>query len=150
MDTHTKLAGICFGHQLIAHFFGGRCAPSEAGWAVGVHSSDILQQHNWMQPAGESISLLSSHKDQVVKLPPDAELYASNDFCPLAGFVVGEHVLTIQGHPEFRKEYARSLMKYRESLLGEAVYNEGIASLAADTQEYLMAQWLINFFKTTS
>ena len=56
------------------------------------------------------ISLLSSHQDQVIRLPEEATLYATNEFCPIAGFVVGDQVLTIQGHPEFDKEYARALL----------------------------------------
>ena len=145
-ERHIKVAGICFGHQLIAHFFGGRVGPASGGWAVGVHASDLVTQPAWMQPAKNELSLLSSHKDQVLELPADAELYASNSFCPYAGFLVSDHTMTIQGHPEFRKGYARELMTAREELLGPAVFAEGLASLDQDTDQELVGRWLVNFF----
>ena len=142
-----KLAGICFGHQLVAHYFGGKVGPANEGWAVGVHASHIVTHDSWMAPANERLSLLSSHKDQVLELPPDATLYATNAFCPNAGFTVGDHTLTIQGHPEFRKDYARSLMTFRKDLLGDAVFGAGLDSLSCSTDEAVMGCWLVNFFR---
>ena len=62
-------------------------------------------------------------------LPPGARLIATNDFCPLAGFTHGDLVLTFQGHPEFRKDYSKDLMNMRRDLLGEDVWQAGMASL---------------------
>ena len=67
-DQKIKLAAICFGHQLVAHFFGGKVGPAKAGWAVGVHASDIVERRSWMTPEVASLNLLSSHKDQVCLL----------------------------------------------------------------------------------
>lgn len=141
-----KLAGICFGHQLIAHFFGGRVGAAEEGWAVGVHSCEIIEHDQWMTPVSEQLSLLSSHKDQVLELPHDAILYATNNFCPNAGFTIGNHTITIQGHPEFQKDYARDLMTFRKDLLGETVFESGIDSLSIPVDQSLMGRWLVNFF----
>ena len=47
LNQNKKLIGICFGHQLMAHFFGGVVAPSDAGWAVGVHTSQV-ESRPWM------------------------------------------------------------------------------------------------------
>ena len=144
-----KLAGICFGHQLIAHFFGGKVGPAEQGWAVGVHGSEVVRQETWMSPALAELRLLSSHKDQVLELPDDATLFASNEFCPLAGFTVGDHTMTIQGHPEFNHQYAGELMTFRRELLGDACYDAGVASLSEPTDHQIMGQWLVNFFRAT-
>lgn len=148
-ERRIKLAGICFGHQLVAHFFGGKVGPADVGWAVGAHASQLVARRGWMEPAVAKLNLLSSHKDQVKQLPPDAEVYATNSFCPIAGFTVADHTLTIQGHPEFRKDYANALMTFRRDLLGEATYEAGIDSLTQTTHEDVMSQWLINFFRGT-
>jgi GMP synthase-like glutamine amidotransferase len=144
--ARRKVAGICFGHQLIAHFFGGRTEPAPAGWAVGVHGVRLLSRETWMVPERARVGLLSSHKDQVSRLPDGARLIASTDSCPLAGFVIGEDVMTLQGHPEFSKSYAEALMRKREGLLGPEKFAAGIESLGQETDEPLVGQWLLRFF----
>lgn len=143
--ARRKVAGICFGHQLIAHFFGGRTGPAPVGWAVGVHGVRLLSREPWMVPARDRVGLLSSHKDQVSRLPDGARLIASTEACPLAGFVMGDDVMTLQGHPEFSKPYAEALMRKRESLLGPEKFAAGIDSLGEETDEPLVGQWLLRF-----
>lgn len=145
-----KILGICFGHQLIAHFFGGHVAPAPVGWAVGVQTSDLVQKLPWMGDADEApdqLHLVSSHKDQVQRLPPDAQVFASSDFCPVSGFTLGEEVLTIQGHPELNTDYSRELMGVRRELLGEEVYQAGIDSLTKPTDAQLFTRWMLAFIR---
>ena len=145
LAARRRIIGVCFGHQLMAHFFGGRVAPAVAGWAVGVHRSEVIRRCSWMPDDASGFALLSSHKDQVVELPEGAELYLSNDFCPIAGFTMGREVITVQSHPEFHKPYAADLMKHRREILGEALYQSGIESLSVDTNATTMARWLLAF-----
>lgn len=140
-----KLIGICFGHQLIAAVLGGETRAADVGWAVGVHSSRVTAAPAWMQPHSEHFALLSSHKDQVTRLPEGAVLLAENDFCPRAAFTVGDHILAMQGHPEFAKAYAADLMNFRRDLLGEAVYQRGVDSLAAPVARELVGRWMLAF-----
>lgn len=140
-----KLIGICFGHQLIAQVLGGETRAAEVGWAVGVHASRVLGAPAWMQPPSEQFALLSSHKDQVMRLPDGAVLLAENDFCPNAAFTIGDHILAIQGHPEFAKAYSADLMAMRRELLGEAVYQRGMDSLDRPISRELVGQWMLAF-----
>ena len=141
-----KVIGICFGHQLMAHFFGGRVAPAAQGWVVGVHTSQIDKVKPWMGAVTQpEVSLLSSHKDQVVELPADAEVFMSNAFCPVAGFTMGSQVLNLQGHPEFVAAYASDLMDMRADIIGDTVYRAGKQSLSTPIQSSDVARWILNF-----
>ncbi|MFU8814714.1 MAG: glutamine amidotransferase-related protein, partial [Pseudomonadales bacterium] len=139
-----RVVGICFGHQLIAHFFGGETRAADVGWCVGVQEVEVTQAEPWMTPAAPQLALLSSHKDQVVRLPPGARLFARGERCPLAGFVLDD-VLTFQGHPEFTNAYAGDLLDMREALLGSDCYQRGKASLATSTDSRKVARWMLNF-----
>lgn len=139
--------GICFGHQLVASALGGRVDKAPAGWGVGVHTTRLLGQRPWMQPERRSLSLVVSHQDQVMELPPGAALLAGHEFCPHAILQIGEHVLTFQGHPEFPKAYSRATMEQRRELVGEDVYREGVASLSAPIEEDVAATWILRFLE---
>ena len=145
IKSGKKVVGICFGHQLLAHFFGGEVRPAVTGWEVGVKETEIREHLHWMQPPSAQVNLLSSHKDQVAVLPGGASLSARSASCPIAGFTIGANVITFQGHPEFRKAYSRSLIGYRRELLGEQVYNAGLNSLQKPTDEPLVGRWIRRF-----
>lgn len=145
-EERIPLVGICFGHQLIAKALGGKVETTASGWGVGVHSHRIVAQAPFMSPPCRALSLLVSHRDQVVELPDGAELLASSDFCPIAMYRVGNHIYAQQSHPEFVREYARGMLERRREILGEARYREGIDSLTRETNEELVARWILNFF----
>jgi GMP synthase-like glutamine amidotransferase len=82
-----------------------------------------------LAPEDNKMSLLVSHRDQVLELPENAVLLASNAHCPVAGYAVGEEVFCVQGHPEFLEEYSAFLMGKRRDSLGEDLYDAGVKSL---------------------
>jgi len=142
-----KLVGICFGHQLIADALGGKTVNSDKGWGVGVSINQIDHTQPWMKPPLSSINIIVSHQDQVTELPNNAVLVAKSEFCPNYMIQIDEHILTIQGHPEFSKQYSETLMTHRKDLLGENTYRKGIASLSLKTDEKTVMQWIVNFMQ---
>jgi GMP synthase-like glutamine amidotransferase len=144
-QQQKKLVAVCFGHQLVAQAFGGETKKSDKGWGVGVHSYEVKNPQSWMKPALQNCKLVVSHKDQVIQLPDNAVLLAGNEFCPFGMFQRGEHILAIQAHPEFSKDYAETLMRYRQNLLGETVFQQGIRSLQSATDETAIARWMLTF-----
>ena len=145
MAAGRKVVGICFGHQLLAHYFGGHVEASSKGWAVGVHQNTVLTQLPWMLPPTNNLSMVSSHKDQVLALPADATLIVSTEHCPIAGFVVGDLALALQGHPEYSTAYAADLMSLREHTLGPTLFADGLASLDCPLDTNVVGQWIANF-----
>lgn len=147
IDTGACVVGICFGHQLIAHFRGGQTAPAAVGWGVGVHSASVVDgAAPWRTaPVESSYSLLASHKDQVKTMPEGAQLWAASDFCPISAYSIDTSVLCIQQHPEFSKAYASALMNVRAEILGPKVLAEGLASLEQPTNAEVVAGWIHDF-----
>jgi GMP synthase-like glutamine amidotransferase len=95
----------------------------------------------------EQFSLLASHKDQVTKLPEDAELIAESDFCHYAAFRIEDHILTFQGHPEFQKAYSKALLNLRKEILGPKVFAAGMKSLKQTIQPLQITNWMLNFLR---
>ena len=143
-DARAKTVGICFGHQLIAQALGGTVGRAPGGWGVGVHTWVVVRHESWMRPAKREFRLLASHQDQVQTLPPGARLLASSRFCPHAAFAVGDHMIAVQGHPEFTKAYAKFLMHRRRPLLG-AAFEPGMRSLDQPTDAGVVAGWIARF-----
>ena len=78
--------------------------------------------------------------------PEGARIIARNDHCDIAGFRIGEHILTFQGHPEFIPEYSREIMTFRREMIGDERVAEGVASLdAMEHQGVRVARWMLDF-----
>jgi GMP synthase-like glutamine amidotransferase len=142
-----KLVGICFGHQIVAHALGGRTAKSDKGWGQGVHTYTFRKTPEWHDGQATDFSVLVSHQDQVVENAEGAEVMASSEFCENAVVQVGDHILTFQGHPEFVPDYSRDIMNFRREMIGEDVYDSGIASLEREHQGERVARWILSFLK---
>lgn len=143
-----KLVGICFGHQILAHALGGHAAKSGKGWGLGLKTFDVYAAPAWMTPPAARCALNFVHQDQVMRLPPEAELLGGNDFCPHLFFVIGDQVLGIQGHPEFDADFMRSLIRARRAsgIFPPDLAAEAEASLQSGLPDNrLLAQWIVNF-----
>ncbi|MDR3507583.1 MAG: type 1 glutamine amidotransferase [Caulobacteraceae bacterium] len=150
------LAGICFGHQIMAQAFGGQVIKSPKGWGVGLHTYEIQAREPWMDlgmdlgmdQAGR-IAIPASHQDQVVSLPPGAVVTAASAFTPYAGLAYDDgRSISFQGHPEFDPAYAAALIEARRGVRlteGEAV--AGLESLTQPNDRHRVGQWLQGFLR---
>ena len=76
-----------------------------------------------------------------------AAVLAGSEFCPAAMFRCGDHIFTVQGHPEFEAEYARRLYELRRDQLGDELVEEGIESLKSMVDSAKIAAWIVQFIR---
>jgi len=139
--------GICFGHQLMAKAFGGEVNKSDKGWGVGVHHYDVSGEAAWMSPSQGKISCAVSHQDQVIVPPPGAATIAGSGFCEFGALAYAQGpAISFQMHPEFDHDYATDLIGIRRNRFGDALSDEGLASLKKRSDRGVIAQWIVNFF----
>ncbi|WP_395947573.1 type 1 glutamine amidotransferase [Caedibacter taeniospiralis] len=141
-----KIVGICFGHQILAQALGGRVERSIKGWGVGVQCIKILEKMEWMCPYHDHLSLTFYHQDQVVELPKNAKLIATNTFCPVQMFVIGDQIWGMQAHPEMLRAHNHLLIKEQKDTLSHC-FESGMDSLRIRDHGSVVAQWMVNFYE---
>lgn len=142
--ARRPLAGICFGHQLMAQALGGRVAKSEKGWGIGVQAYRETG-------TGRTLRVLASHQDQVTALPPGAEVMASSEFCPIAAMRWPDApMISWQPHPEFAPDYSRAIIEMRRGeTYAEAFADAALAGLDQPLDSAEIGDRLARFFIET-
>ncbi len=145
--ANLPMAGICFGHQALAHALGGRVAHSTRGWGAGIRSTKVVSRAAWMTHGKESsLNLLYMHQDQVEMLPPGATLLLEDPFCPLGGFSMGETVFGVQGHPELSNDICGAIIRSRLQRIGQDTANAALETLKLPSHGDLVGKWIVRFF----
>ena len=142
----TALVGVCFGHQIMAEAFGGKVIKSPKGWGVGLHRYEVATRHAWMDSA-TTIGVPASHQDQVVELPPGAQVVAANDFTPFGMLAYEDQAaISIQLHPEFTPDYAKALIETRRGTrYTDAQAEAALASYGQVDDRSRVGGWIAEF-----
>ncbi|CAA6671028.1 unnamed protein product [Spirodela intermedia] len=122
-----RVLGICFGHQGT----GGRVGKANRGWNIGIRKVNMVEERNLARFFGGGLretptspSIIKIHRDEVI---------ASSDQTTVEAFCVGDHLLGIQGHPEYTKDILCSLVdRLASQNFIESEFAEGVkASIEA-------------------
>ncbi|MDV7338582.1 type 1 glutamine amidotransferase [Terasakiella sp. A23] len=144
--ANIPLVGICFGHQILAQALGGHVEKSDAGWGLGHIEYDLLEPFAGLEG---KMGLHAIHQDQVVKLPPEAGVFAKTDHCPHAGLIYKNKAVSIQPHPEFSQAFERDLITFKKgNVLPNDLADQAILKLdgATDHNKEVMA-FIADFIK---
>lgn len=137
------LVGLCFGHQIMAEAFGGRVARAELGWGVGLHSYAIADRPDWMDEV-DALSLMASHRDQVIEKPPEARIVARSFFCPMAALnYEQDRAISFQAHPEFERDFAAALLQHGPQ--AEALKEVARETIADPNDNARVGDWVRRF-----
>lgn len=149
-SVKTPQIGICFGHQALAQALGGKVEKAPQGWGIGRHIYDVTHRPDWMgeEPPAQ-IALNVSHQDQVMAIPPGADIILASDFCPAAGLAFTDSpAISFQGHPEFSDAYAAALYKARKGkVFSDDDVAAALSSMRGAHDADLIAQWMARFLQ---
>lgn len=148
-QLQRPLAGICFGHQIIARALGGKVEKSTKGWGLGVATNQLIKPPSWakVDEALSELKIYVSHQDQVTELPKQAELLASSEFCPNFMFQIDNNIFAIQGHPEFERGYSEALIDKRQIILSPTQFVLAKASLKHQVDSALVFSWILQLYQ---
>lgn len=115
VEAQVPVLGICYGHQLLAHAFGGRVDNLPGGPEVGTHTVRLTAE------AGQDALLAGLpgqfpaqlvHYQSVLRLPEGAVLLARSDMEPHQAFRVGGCGWGVQFHPEFSTQAMQAYVEH--------------------------------------
>ncbi|XP_072952560.1 gamma-glutamyl peptidase 5-like isoform X1 [Typha angustifolia] len=102
-----KVLGICFGHQILSRALGGKTGRATKGWDIGVtciHPSHSTSRLLAALRIPSHLPVIECHQDEVWEVPPLAEVMAWSEKTGVEMFRYGDHIMGIQGHPEYNKD----------------------------------------------
>ena len=95
------LLGVCYGAQYLAHFSGGKVAPSNTREYGRANLSFIKTEEAFFENVNEGSQVWMSHSDTIKELPTGGTLIASTHDVKNAAYKIeGEQTYAIQFHPE--------------------------------------------------
>ena len=113
IDGGVPVLGICLGHQLLAHWLGGRVESSskfEVGWLELTINENGLSDP-LLEGVDRQFYAFLWHGDQIAELPPGAENLASSDLCPIQMFRYRDlPVWGVQFNPQYDAALAESVL----------------------------------------
>lgn len=137
----VPMAGICFGHQVMAQALGGRVEKYAGGWSVGPTDYDF---------EGERVRMNAWHQDQVTEAPPGARVVGRSDFCSVAALSYGDWGYSVQAHPEFGDGFVRGLIETRgRGKVPDAQLDAALDRLGAPLDSPRIGDRIAAFFKAS-
>ena len=143
---HSRLLGICFGHQLIHQALGGTVVKSEKGWGAGPYPLTMHKAFAGLN-IKDTCKLLAIHQDQVTVMAPEFELIAGSDFCPYAITHKGNNILTLQPHPEFEDRDLIYLYQRNRHNIGSKRVDEVLAGMGQPDHREQVRKQICQFLR---
>lgn len=145
LNRRQKLFAACFGHQLVARALGTPVIRNPEGWGHGLLPVTRTAQTPW--GSAPKLNLYGSHIEQVPTPPPGTRTIYAGPGLPVAGLAMGDHLFTLQHHPEMTHAFITDLVEEYADALPPEVTERARASLATHADTDTIALEIARFFE---
>lgn len=114
--------GVCYGHQLLSHAFGGKVGYNPAGRVAGtmaVTRHAVAAEEHLLHEIPESFEAHMLHSQVVLEPPPGATVLASSTMDPHHMLRLAPNIFSAQFHPEFTGEFVKAHLAYYTEIYGK-------------------------------
>lgn len=112
--AHEKpILGVCYGHQLIAQRLGAKVALNPRGREIGVCRVDQVDSDPIFDGLSKHFKVVQTHSDAILSPVPGAKILASSAQTQNQAMAIGNHIRTVQWHPEFTAEIIEDYIHLR-------------------------------------
>jgi GMP synthase (glutamine-hydrolysing) len=120
VEAGTPTLGVCYGHQLLAHAFGGQVANNPRGIQTGTTTIQLLPEglaDSLMGGLGVAFDAQVAHTQSVLTLPKGATRLAFDDWDANQSFRIGQNAWGVQFHPEMDAKIVRTYLQAEKAFL---------------------------------
>jgi GMP synthase (glutamine-hydrolysing) len=115
VEAGIPTLGVCYGHQLLAHAFGGRVGNNPNGTQKGTTEVELTlagREDPLLGRLGaERFAAQVSHTQSVLELPPGAVRLAGDGWDENQAFRLGNNAWGVQFHPEIDADILRAYVR---------------------------------------
>lgn len=127
-ERDIPVLGVCFGHQLLAHAYGGRVVRNPLGREIGTVEVE-LTAHGQADPLFRGVprrfAVQATHEDLVPEPPEGTVVLAGNANTAIQALAFRPCSRGVQFHPEVRPDAMRALIQARAERLEEDAVARG-------------------------
>lgn len=120
VERGRAVLGVCYGHQLLAHAFGGLVGYNPRGRNAGTSALTLLPaaaDDPLFRGFASPLTVQVSHSQSVIDLPAEATLLGHCPGDPHHAFRIGARAWGVQFHPEFDAATSRDYIAQRHATI---------------------------------
>ena len=135
-STQIPVLGICFGHQLLAHAFGGKVDFHPRGKEIGsahIHINEEGREDPLLSVLPPIFTGFVTHSQTLIELPEKSVKLASNSFEHTHAFRNGKNIWGVQFHPEFNARITKYYIEQqKDDLIAQGLKPEEVYESVTD------------------
>jgi len=127
-EKGIPVLGVCFGHQLLAHAYGGRVVRNPLGREIGTIQVDLTasgQADPLFRGLPPRLAVQATHEDIVPEPPEGTVVLAGNANTAVQALAFRPCARGVQFHPEVQPEAMRALIQARAERLESEATSRG-------------------------